>query len=201
MYGVNHNILTPADLIVSNASCTTNCLANVIKPLHAALGIEHGLMNTVHAYTNDQQLLDMQHNDLRRARAAAMSMIPTSTGAAAAVGLIIPELQGKLDGFAVRVPTANVSVVDFTFVAQHNTTVASVNDILAHAAHAQPDVLQFNTLPLVSIDFNHNPASAIIDAAYTKVQGPLIKLLVWYDNEWGFSNRMLDVAHVLAQLR
>lgn len=200
VYGVNHHILKATDAIISNASCTTNCLASVVKPLHEALGIEHGLMNTIHSYTNDQQLLDVYHSDLRRARAAALSMIPTSTGAAIAVGLVLPELNGKLDGFAVRVPTANVSVVDFTFTTRRKTSVEEIHHVIQQAAHdSLKDVLAINEEPLVSIDFNHNPASAIFDTSYTKVNGDLIKVLAWYDNEWGFSNRMLDVTSVLMQ--
>lgn len=198
VYGVNHHILKASDTIISNASCTTNCLANVVKPLHEAFGIEHGLMNTIHSYTNDQQLLDVYHSDLRRARAAALSMIPTSTGAAVAVGLVLPELNGKLDGFAVRVPTANVSVVDFTFTAQRKASAEEIHKIIHQAASgALKGVLAVNEEPLVSIDFNHNPASAIFDTSYTKVNGNLIKVLAWYDNEWGFSNRMLDVTSAL----
>lgn len=201
VYGVNHHTLQATDTIISNASCTTNCLANVIKPLQESVGIESGLMNTIHAYTNDQQLLDVHHADLRRARAAGSSMIPTSTGAAAAVGLVLPELAGKLDGFAVRVPTMNVSLVDFTFVASRGTTVDEVNTIVGDAAvNGTPDVLQINAEPLVSIDFNHNCASAIFDSSYTKVKQNLVKVLAWYDNEWGFSNRMLDVTAVLMSL-
>jgi glyceraldehyde 3-phosphate dehydrogenase len=195
VYGVNHQTLKSSDTIISNASCTTNCLATVVKPIHEAIGIERGLMNTIHSYTNDQQLLDVYHGDLRRARAAALSMIPTSTGAALAVGLVLPELNGKLDGFAVRVPTANVSVVDFTFVANRKTSAEEIHDLIHQAASGSlKGILAVNTEPLVSIDFNHNAASAIFDTSYTKVSGNLIKVLAWYDNEWGFSNRMLDVA-------
>lgn len=192
VYGVNHSILKASDTIVSNASCTTNCLAPVIKPLHDALGIEHGLLNTVHAYTNDQVLLDGSHEDLRRARSATQSIIPTKTGAAAAVGLVLPELVGKLDGFAMRVPVLNVSVIDLTFTASRETTVNEVNDLVRQA---KSRILQINDEPLVSCDFNHNPASAIFDTAQTKVFGKLVKVVAWYDNEWGFSNRMLDTAH------
>lgn len=198
VYGVNQSILKATDTIISNASCTTNCLAPLVKPLHETIGIEHGLMNTVHSYTNDQALIDVYHSDLRRARAAAHSMIPTKTGAAAAVGLIFPELNGKLDGFSVRVPTINVSVVDFTFNAKRKTTVEEVNKIMRDAAASSElkGILEINDGPLVSSDFNHNPASSIFDVSYTKVIGNLVKILSWYDNEWGFSNRMLDVAEV-----
>ncbi|MGL5741660.1 MAG: type I glyceraldehyde-3-phosphate dehydrogenase [Legionella sp.] len=192
VYGVNHHTLKASDLVVSNASCTTNCLAPVVKPLHDGLGIEHGLLNTVHAYTNDQMLLDGTHEDLRRARAAAHSIIPTKTGAAAAVGLVLPELAGKLDGFAMRVPVLNVSVIDLTFTAKRETTVTEVNDIVRQA---KSRILQINDDPLVSCDFNHNHASAIFDTTQTKVFGNLVKIVAWYDNEWGFSNRMIDTAH------
>ncbi|KTD20602.1 type I glyceraldehyde-3-phosphate dehydrogenase [Legionella israelensis] len=191
VYGVNHQTLSASDLIVSNASCTTNCLAPIVKPLADSLGIEHGLVNTVHAYTKDQMLLDGSHSDLRRARSATQSIIPTKTGAAAAVGLVLPELAGKLDGFAMRVPTLNVSVVDLTFVAKRETSVSEVNDIIRQA---QSDILKINEDPLVSCDFNHNPASAIFDCTQTKVLANLVKVVAWYDNEWGFSNRMLDTA-------
>ncbi|WP_058534042.1 type I glyceraldehyde-3-phosphate dehydrogenase [Legionella saoudiensis] len=192
VYGVNDHLLKASDLVVSNASCTTNCLAPVVKPLNDALGIEHGLLNTVHAYTNDQVLLDGSHKDLHRARAAAHNIIPTKTGAAAAVGLVLPELAGKLDGFAMRVPVINVSVIDLTFTANRETSVDEVNAIVSKA---QSDVLKINDEPLVSSDFNHNPASAIFDTTQTKVFGKLVKIVAWYDNEWGFSNRMLDTAH------
>lgn len=196
VYGVNQNVLKATDTVISNASCTTNCLAPLVKPLHEAIGIEYGLMNTVHSYTNDQALIDVYHSDLRRARAAAHSMIPTKTGAAAAVGLIFPELDGKLDGFSIRVPTINVSVVDFTFNTKRPTTVEEVNKIMLEASHtgSLKGILEINDAPLVSVDFNHNPASSIFDSSYTKVMGNLVKVLAWYDNEWGFSNRMLDVA-------
>jgi glyceraldehyde 3-phosphate dehydrogenase len=196
VYGVNHHILKASDTVISNASCTTNCLAPLVKVLNDKIGIEKGLMNTVHAYTNDQALLDVYHSDLRRARAAAHSMIPTKTGAAAAVGLVLPELDGKLDGFAVRVPTLNVSVIDFTFVAKRDTTVEEVNKVMIDAAAQGPlkGILEINEAPLVSIDFNHNPASSTFDVSYTKVMGNLVKVMSWYDNEWGFSNRMLDTA-------
>jgi glyceraldehyde 3-phosphate dehydrogenase len=191
VYGVNHHTLKATDTVVSNASCTTNCLAPVVKPIHEALGIEHGLLNTVHAYTNDQVLLDNAHEDLRRARSATQSIIPTKTGAASAVGLVLPELLGKLDGFAMRVPVLNVSVIDLTFTAMRETTVEEVNNIVRQAQSA---VLHINDDPLVSCDFNHNPASSIFDTTQTKVLGKLVKVVSWYDNEWGFSNRMLDTA-------
>jgi len=191
VYGVNHEVLRASDTIVSNASCTTNCLAPVVKPLHEAFGIESGLVNTIHAYTQDQLLLDGRHKDLRRARAAAHSIIPTKTGATAALGLVLPELAGKLDGFAMRVPTQNVSVVDLTFVAGRLTTVDEVNAVMCKAEN---HVLHINSEPLVSCDFNHYPASAIFDTTQTKVMGSLVKVVAWYDNEWGFSNRMLDTA-------
>lgn len=194
VYGVNHQVLQATDIIVSNASCTTNCLAPVVKPLHDALGIEHGLVNTVHAYTKDQMLLDGSHSDLRRARSATQSIIPTKTGAALAVGLVLPELEGKLDGFAMRVPTLNVSVVDLTFTSKRETTVTEVNDIMRRA---KSDILHINDAPLVSCDFNHYPASAVFDTTQTKVLGNLVKVVAWYDNEWGFSNRMLDTAQYM----
>lgn len=197
VYGVNDKILKASDTVISNASCTTNCLATVVKPLHEAIGLVSGLMNTVHAFTNDQSLIDVYHGDLRRARSATQSIIPAKTGAASAVGLVLPELNGKLDGFALRVPTINVSVVDLTFEAKRNTTVDEVNDIIQKAANGPlKGVLGFNEEQLVSVDFNHNPASAIFDSVGTKVIGNLVKILAWYDNEWGFSNRMLDVAVV-----
>lgn len=191
VYGVNHLSLKNSDLIVSNASCTTNCLAPVVKPLNDAIGIEQGLLNTVHAYTNDQVLLDGSHEDLRRARSATQSIIPTKTGAASAVGLVLPELAGKLDGFAMRVPVLNVSVIDLTFIATRKTSVKEVNDLVRAA---QSRVLHINDDPLVSCDFNHNPASSIFDTTQTKVMGTLVKIVSWYDNEWGFSNRMMDTA-------
>lgn len=195
VYGVNDHILKASDTVISNASCTTNCLAAVVKPLNEALGLVSGLMNTIHAFTNDQNLLDVYHTDLRRARSATQSIIPAKTGAASAVGLVLPELNGKLDGFAVRVPTINVSVVDLTFEAKRETSVEEVNEIVRKAANGPlKGVLAFNEEPLVSMDFNHNPASAIFDTVGTKVIGNLVKILAWYDNEWGFSNRMLDVA-------
>jgi glyceraldehyde 3-phosphate dehydrogenase len=199
VYGVNHQSLRAAHTIVSNASCTTNCLAPLVKPLHEKIGVESGLMTTVHAYTNDQVLTDVYHKDLRRARSATMSMIPTKTGAAAAVGLVLPELNGKLDGLAVRVPTINVSLVDLTFRATRATTREEVVQILRTAAAGElKGVLAVNDLPLVSIDFNHDPHSSIFEASETKViDGTLVKVMSWYDNEWGFSNRMLDTARAL----
>jgi glyceraldehyde 3-phosphate dehydrogenase len=199
VYGVNHDSLKASDNIISNASCTTNCLAPLAKVLSESVGIEHGLMTTIHAYTNDQVLTDVYHSDLRRARSATMSQIPTSTGAAAAVGLVLPELNGKLDGFSMRVPTINVSVVDLTFTASRATTVEEVNAAVKAAAEgSMKGVLAYNEAPLVSIDFNHNPHSSIFDASLTKVmEGNLVKVLSWYDNEWGFSNRMLDTTLAL----
>jgi glyceraldehyde 3-phosphate dehydrogenase len=202
VYGVNHHTLKASDTVVSNASCTTNCLAPLVKPLHAALGVESGLMTTIHAYTNDQVLIDVYHKDLRRARSATQSMIPTKTGAAAAVGLVLPELNGKLDGFAMRVPTINVSIVDLSFIASRETSVKEVNSILKDASEGElKGILDYNTDPLVSIDFNHNPASSIFDATQTRVIGKLVKVLSWYDNEWGFSNRMLDTTRALMNAR
>ncbi len=194
VYGVNHDSLKSTDQVISNASCTTNCLAPLAKVLHAGIGIEHGLMTTIHAYTNDQVLTDVYHKDLRRARSATMSQIPTKTGAAAAVGMVLPELNGRLDGFSMRVPTINVSVVDLVFTASRSTTVDEVNQIVREAAEGSlKGILAYNVLPLVSIDFNHNPHSSIFDATLTRVmEGTLVKVLGWYDNEWGFSNRMLD---------
>ena len=199
VYGVNHKTLKSSHTVISNASCTTNCLAPMVKALHDKIGVVQGLMTTVHAYTNDQVLTDVYHEDLRRARAATMSMIPTKTGAAAAVGLVLPELNGKLDGFAVRVPTINVSIVDLTFTAARPTTVDEVNAAMKAAAEGElKGVLEYNKAPLVSVDFNHNPASSIFDATLTKVTGgTLVKALAWYDNEWGFSNRMLDATVAL----
>jgi glyceraldehyde 3-phosphate dehydrogenase len=198
VYGVNHDVLKASDTVISNASCTTNCLAPLVKPLHDKLGVVSGLMTTIHAYTNDQVLTDVMHEDLRRARSATQSMIPTKTGAAAAVGLVLPELNGKLDGFAIRVPTINVSIVDLTFVAKRDTTVDEVNSILKDASEGSlKGILGYNTAPLVSVDFNHNPASSTFDATLTKVQGNLVKVSSWYDNEWGFSNRMLDTTVAL----
>lgn len=198
VYGVNHHLLKSTDKIVSNASCTTNCLAPLVKPLHEKLGIVSGLMTTIHAYTNDQVLTDVYHSDVRRARSATQSMIPTKTGAAAAVGLVLPDLKGKLDGFAMRVPTINVSVVDLTATVERQTTVEEINGILKEASGgALKGILAYNEEPLVSVDFNHNPYSSIFDATQTKVIGNLIKVLAWYDNEWGFSNRMLDTANAM----
>ena len=199
VYGVNHDRLKSTDQVISNASCTTNCLAPLAKVLHEGLGIEHGLMTTIHAYTNDQVLTDVYHKDLRRARSATMSQIPTKTGAAAAVGLVLPELNGRLDGFSMRVPTINVSVVDLVFTASRETTVEEVNQIVRTAAEGRlKGVLGYNTQPLVSVDFNHDPHSSIFDATLTRVmEGTLVKVLSWYDNEWGFSNRMLDTTIAL----
>lgn len=198
MFGVNHSVLKSTDTVISNASCTTNCLAPLVKPLNDAIGIETGLMTTVHAYTNDQVLSDVMHEDLRRARSATMSMIPTKTGAAAAVGLVLPELNGKLDGFAIRVPTINVSLVDLSFIAKRDTTVEEVNALMKAASEgALEGILTYQTEPLVSIDFNHNPASSNFDSTLTKVSGRLVKVSSWYDNEWGFSNRMLDTTVAL----
>lgn len=202
VYGVNHHVIGKDDHVVSNASCTTNCLAPLVKPIHEAVGLESGLMTTIHAYTNDQVLTDVYHTDLRRARSATMSQIPTKTGAAAAVGLVLPELDGKLDGFAMRVPTINVSVVDLTFIAGRDTTVEEINAIVQKASQGEmKGILAYNEAPLVSVDFNHNPHSSVFDATLTKVSGGrLVKVLSWYDNEWGFSNRMLDTASVLGKL-
>ena len=199
VYGVNHNILSKDDQIISNASCTTNCLAPLVKPIHEAIGVESGIMTTIHAYTNDQVLTDVFHKDLRRARSATQSMIPTKTGAASAVGLVLPELQGKLDGFSIRVPTINVSLVDLSFIASKPTSVEEVNSVVKAASDGNlKGVLDYSDGPLVSIDFNHNPASSNFDATLTKVQeGTLVKVCSWYDNEWGFSNRMLDTTLAL----
>lgn len=199
VFGVNHDVLTDDAIVVSNASCTTNCLAPMVAPLHAALGVEQGLMTTIHAFTNDQNLSDVYHTDLYRARSATQSMIPTKTGAAAAIGLVMPELKGRLDGLAIRVPTINVSLVDLTFTASRDTSAQEVNEILASAAAADPfGVLACNTQPLVSADFNHNAYSSNFDANHTRVNGRLVKVLSWYDNEWGFSNRMLDTGGLMA---
>lgn len=199
VYGVNHGTLKAAHTVISNASCTTNCLAPLAAPLHAKLGIVNGLMTTIHAYTNDQVLTDVLHEDLRRARAAAQNMIPTKTGAAAAVGLVLPELNGRLDGFAIRVPTINVSLVDLTFIAARDTAVDEVNAIMKAASEsgALAGLLGYSTLPLVSSDFNHDARSSIFEALLTKVSGRLVKVSAWYDNEWGFSNRMLDTTVAL----
>jgi glyceraldehyde 3-phosphate dehydrogenase len=199
VFGVNHDTLRPSDQVISNASCTTNCLAPLAKVLHEGIGIEKGLMTTIHAYTNDQVLTDVFHKDLRRARSATMSQIPTKTGAAAAVGLVLPELNGKLDGFSMRVPTINVSVVDLSFIASRSTSVDEVNSVVkAASSGALAGVLGYNDKPLVSVDFNHNPHSSIFDAGLTRVMdGNLVKVLSWYDNEWGFSCRMLDTTVAL----
>jgi len=199
VYGVNHKTLKASDTVISNASCTTNCLAPLIKPIINAIGIEHGLMTTIHSYTNDQVLTDVYHSDLRRARSATQSMIPTKTGAAAAVGLVLPEMKGKLDGFAVRVPTINVSLVDLTFTAGRDTTKEELDGLLKEAATGElKGVLAYNDKPLVSMDFNHDPASSTYESSLTKViGGRLVKVLAWYDNEWGFSNRMLDTTVAL----
>jgi glyceraldehyde 3-phosphate dehydrogenase len=203
VYGVNHEDLTADHVIISNASCTTNCLAPLVKPLHEAIGVKHGIMTTIHAYTNDQVLTDVYHSDLRRARSATMSQIPTSTGAAKAVGLVLPELNGKLDGFSMRVPTINVSAVDLTFVAERDTTIDEINDVLRAASEGPlKGVLAYNDEPLVSVDFNHDPHSSTYDAGLTKVmEGNLVKVLSWYDNEWGFSNRMLDTTVALVNAK
>src|SRR5438477_409990 len=198
VFGVNHQTLKAAHTVISNASCTTNCLAPLVKPLHDKIGVVNGLMTTIHSYTNDQVLTDVYHEDLRRARSATMSMIPTKTGAATAVGLVLPELNGKLDGYAIRVPTINVSIVDLCFVAKRDTTVEEINKIMKDASEgALKGILTYNTEPLVSVDFNHNPASSNFDATLTKVSGSLVKVSSWYDNEWGFSNRMLDTTVAL----
>jgi glyceraldehyde 3-phosphate dehydrogenase len=200
VYGVNHNVLKTDDTVISNASCTTNCLATLVKPLHEKIGVVHGLMTTVHSYTNDQVLTDVYHSDLRRARSATMSMIPTKTGAAAAVGLVLPELEGRLDGFAIRVPTINVSLVDLSFTAKQETSKAEIDEVMKAAAEGElKGLLAYNDGPLVSIDFNHTTVSATYDATLTKVMGgTLVKVMAWYDNEWGFSNRMLDTTVALA---
>ena len=199
VYGVNHDVLKSTDTVISNASCTTNCLAPLARVIHENIGMQHGVMTTIHAYTNDQVLTDVYHSDLRRARSATHSMIPTKTGAAAAVGLVLPELNGKLDGYAVRVPTINVSMVDLSFVASRETSVDEINQLMKAAAEGDmKGVLAYNDAPLVSIDFNHDPASSSYDAGMTKViDGTLVKIGSWYDNEWGFSNRMLDTTQAL----
>ena len=199
VYGVNHGSLKASHTVISNASCTTNCLAPLVKPLNDKIGLVTGLMTTVHAYTNDQVLTDVYHEDLRRARSATMNMIPTKTGAASAVGLVMPELNGKLDGYAIRVPTINVSIVDLSFIAARDTTVDEVNAIMKAASESGPlkGILNYNQAPLVSSDFNHDPASSTFDATLTKVAGRLVKVSAWYDNEWGFSNRMLDTTVAL----
>jgi len=201
VYGVNHHVLKSSYTVISNASCTTNCLAPVAKVMHDTVGIAAGIMTTIHAYTNDQVLTDVYHSDLRRARSATMSQIPTKTGAAAAVGLVLPELRGKLDGFSVRVPTINVSLVDLTFSAKRATTVEEVNKTLQQAAAgALKGILAYNDAPLVSVDFNHDAHSSVFDATLTKViDGTLVKVCAWYDNEWGFSNRMIDTTLAWSQ--
>jgi glyceraldehyde 3-phosphate dehydrogenase len=203
VYGVNHDKLTAEHTIVSNASCTTNCLAPVAKVLNDLVGIERGLMTTIHAYTNDQKILDQIHSDMRRARAAAMSMIPTTTGAARAVGEVLPELKGKLDGSAVRVPTPNVSLIDLTFTPGRDTTKEEINAGLKAASESGPlkGILAYTDEPLVSIDLNHNPVSSTVDSLETAViEGKLVRVVSWYDNEWGFSNRMIDTAGAIAKL-
>lgn len=198
VYGVNHEILKSSDTVISCASCTTNCLAPLVQPLHQEIGIVNGLMTTIHAYTNDQVLTDVYHKDLRRARSATHSMIPTKTGAASAVGLVLPELDGKLDGYAIRVPTINVSLVDLSFVPARSTSVEEVNSILKAASEGRlKNILAYNDEPLVSIDFNHTDVSSTVDASLTRVSGDLVKVSAWYDNEWGFSNRMLDTTIAL----
>ena len=199
VYGVNHGVLKASDTVISNASCTTNCLAPLVKVLHENIGVQHGTMTTIHAYTNDQVLTDVYHTDLRRARSATMSMIPTTTGPATAVGLVLPELNGKLDGYSMRVPTINVSVVDLTIIAARETTVDEINSLMKTAADGEmKGVLAYNDKPLVSIDFNHDPASSTYDSTQTRVLGGnLVKVIAWYDNEWGFSNRMLDTTIAL----
>ncbi|HEX2237655.1 MAG TPA: type I glyceraldehyde-3-phosphate dehydrogenase [Gammaproteobacteria bacterium] len=202
VYGVNHKILKATDTVISNASCTTNCLATLVKPLHEQIGIERGLMTTIHSYTNDQVLTDVYHSDLRRARSATMSMIPTKTGAAVAVGLVLPELNGRLDGFSIRVPTINVSLVDLSFTAEGETSKQEVDKIVKEASEGElKDLLAYSDGPLVSIDFNHTTASATYDATLTKATGNLVKVMAWYDNEWGFCNRMLDTTEALMKAR
>ncbi|HKH20676.1 MAG TPA: type I glyceraldehyde-3-phosphate dehydrogenase, partial [Gammaproteobacteria bacterium] len=201
VYGVNQKRLKATDTVISNASCTTNCLAALVKPLHEEIGVERGLMTTVHSYTNDQVLTDVYHSDLRRARSATMSMIPTKTGAAVAVGLVLPELDGKLDGFAIRVPTINVSLVDLSFTTERETSKQEIDKIMKGAAEgALKGVLDYNEAQLVSIDFNHTTVSATYDATLTKVSGNLVKVMAWYDNEWGFCNRMLDTTVALMEV-
>src|SRR5882672_9205138 len=202
VFGVNHKALKESDTVISNASCTTNCLAPLVKAIDDRIGVAAGLMNTIHSFTNDQVLTDVYHKDLRRARSAVHNLIPTKTGAAAAVGLVLPHLNGKLDGYSIRVPTINVSIVDLTFVAKRPTTVEEVNQAVKQACDGDlKGILEYNTEPLVSSDFNHNPASSIFDATLTRVsEGTLVKVSSWYDNEWGFSNRMLDVAVAFAEV-
>lgn len=198
VYGVNHHTLKASDTVISNASCTTNCIAPMAKALHDTVGIVSGLMNTIHSYTNDQKLIDVYHPDIRRARSATHSMIPTKTGAAAAVGLVIPDLAGKLDGFAIRVPTINVSLIDLTFESKRATSVSEVNGIMKAAAEKElRGIMDYSDEQLVSVDFNHNPVSCTFDATLTKVLGNTVKVLGWYDNEWGFSNRMVDTTLAL----
>jgi glyceraldehyde 3-phosphate dehydrogenase len=200
--GVNDAVLKKEHTVISNASCTTNCLAPLVKPLHQAIGVVNGLMTTIHSYTNDQVLTDVYHEDLRRARSATQSLIPTKTGAAAAVGLVMPELAGRLDGYSIRVPTINVSIVDLSFIAARDTTVEEVNGIMKAAAEGPlRGLLAYTDEPLVSVDFNHDPHSSVFDATLTKVSGRLVKVNSWYDNEWGFSNRMLDVTIALMNAR
>ena len=202
VYGVNHNILSSQQQVISNGSCTTNCLAPVVKVLHEKIGLVSGLMTTIHSYTNDQVLTDVYHKDLCRARSATQSMIPTKTGAAAAIGLVMPELAGKLDGFAMRVPTINVSVVDLTFESARPTTKEEINSLMKAASENElKGILGYNDLPLVSHDFNHNPLSSIFESSQTKVIGKMVKVLSWYDNEWGFSTRMLDVTRAWMQAK
>jgi glyceraldehyde 3-phosphate dehydrogenase len=202
VYGVNHKVLKATDTVISNASCTTNCLVTLVKPLHEQIGIERGLMTTIHSYTNDQVLTDVYHSDLRRARSATMSMIPTKTGAAVAVGLVLPELNGRLDGFSIRVPTINVSLVDLSFTAEGETSKQEIDKIMKEASEGElKDLLAYSDGPLVSIDFNHTTASATYDATLTKVTGNLVKVMAWYDNEWGFCNRMLDTTEALMKAR
>jgi glyceraldehyde 3-phosphate dehydrogenase len=203
VFGVNHHVLKAGDTVISNASCTTNCLAPLVKVLHEGIGVVAGVMTTIHAYTNDQVLTDVYHSDLRRARSATMSMIPTKTGAAAAVGLVLPELKGKIDGFSIRVPTINVSLVDFSFTAARKVTVDEIHAVVKAASVAPlKGILAYNDQPLVSVDFNHDPASSIYDATLTKViAGTLVKVCAWYDNEWGFSNRMLDTVVAWSRVR
>jgi glyceraldehyde 3-phosphate dehydrogenase len=203
VYGVNHQSLKASDTVISNASCTTNCLAPLVKAIDDRIGITCGLMNTIHSFTNDQVLTDVYHKDLRRARSAVHNMVPTKTGAAAAVGLVLPHLNGKLDGYSIRVPTINVSIVDLTFVAKRPTTVEEVNQAVKQASETDlKGILEYTTEQLVSSDFNHNPASSIVDAGLTRVsEGTLVKVSSWYDNEWGFSNRMLDAVVALGNAK
>ncbi len=201
VYGVNHTTLTPEHKIVSNASCTTNCLAPLAQTLNSHIGINEGMMTTIHAYTNDQHLSDVYSNDIYRARAATLSMIPTKTGAAEAVGLVLPELKGKLSGLAVRVPTANVSLVDLSFTPNRATSVDEINHLMKEASLGSlSGIVEYNELPLVSVDFNHHPASCIFDSTQTRVSDSLVKVFAWYDNEWGFSNRMLDTALAMSRV-